>query len=91
MSGERLQDHWSSGFSIELIFMIKYAKVFDKRFIGRVIHNFTFHYLFARFSYVLDLQRDVKEIMPITCPAFHVQPMLSKFTHVPKQINRSKI
>ena len=59
--------------------MIKYAKVFDKRFIGRVIQNFPFHYHFARFSYVLDLQRDVKEIMPITCPAFHMQPMSSKF------------
>ena len=60
--------------------MIKYANVFDKRFIGRVIHNFTFHYHFAHFSYILDLQRDVKEIMPIMCPAFHVQPMSLKFT-----------
>ena len=63
-------------------FMVKYAHVFDMRFIGRVLHNFTFHDNFARFSDVHGLQRDVEEIMQITCPAFHVPtppPMSSKF------------
>ena len=31
-----------SNFSNQIFFMIKYAKVFDMRFIGRVLHNFTF-------------------------------------------------
>ena len=34
------------------VFMIKCAKVFDKRFEGRVIHKFYFHDHFARFSCV---------------------------------------
>ena len=59
--------------------MIKYANVFDVRFIGRVLHNITFHGNFARFSYVLGLPRDVAEIMQITCPAIHVHTMSSKF------------
>ena len=58
--------------------MIKYANVFDMSFVGRVIHNFTFHDNFARFSYVHGLPCDVEEIMQITCPAFHVHPMSSK-------------
>ena len=66
-------------FSIHFFFMIKYANVFDMRFIGRVLHNLTFHDNFARFSYVHVLPRDVEEIMRITCPAFHVHPMSSKF------------
>ena len=49
------------------------------RFIGRILHNVTFHDNFARFSYVHSLQREVEEIMQITCPAFHVHPMSSKF------------
>ena len=59
--------------------MTKYVHVFDMRFIGRVLHNFTFHDNFACFSYVHGLPRDVEEIMQITCPAFHVHPMSSKF------------
>ena len=68
-----------SNFSIQIFFMIKYANVFDMRFISRVLYNFTFHDNFARFSYVHRLPRDVEEIMQITCPAFHVHPMSSKF------------
>ena len=60
--------------------MIKYANVFDMRFIGRVYYNFTFHDNFARFSYVYGLPRDVEEIMQIAYPAFHVHPMSSKFS-----------
>ena len=48
-------------------------------FIGRFVHNVTFHDNFARFSYVHGLPRDVEEIIKITCPAFHVHPMTSKF------------
>ena len=59
--------------------MIKYANVFDMRFIGCVLHNFTFHENFGRFSYVHCLPRDVKEIMQIPCPALQVHPMSSKF------------
>ena len=59
--------------------MIKYANDFDMRFIGRVLHNFTFNDNFARLSYVIGLPRDVEEIMQITCPAFHVHPMSSNF------------
>ena len=59
--------------------MLKYANVFDIRFIGSVSHNFTFHDNFARFSYDLGLPRDVEEIMQITCPAFHVHPISSNF------------
>ena len=60
--------------------MNKYAHVFEMRFIGRILHNFTFHENFARFSDVQSLPRDVEEIMQLTCPAFHVHPMSSKFT-----------
>ena len=60
-------------------FMIKYANVFDMRFIGRVLHNVTFHDNFVLFSYAHGLPSDVEEIMQITCPAFHVHPMSSKF------------
>ena len=59
--------------------MIKYANVFDMRFIGRVSHNFTFYDNFARFSYVHGLPRDYEEIIQNSCPAFHVHPMSSKF------------
>ena len=59
--------------------MIKYANGFYMRFIGRVLHNFTFNDNFARFSYVHGLSRDVEEIMQITCHAFHVHLMSSKF------------
>ena len=62
-----------------IFFIIKYATVFDMRFICRVLHNFTFHDNFACFSYVLGLPRDVEEIVQITCPAFHMHPMSSKF------------
>ena len=66
-------------FSIQIVFMIKYANVFDGRFKGRVLHNFTFHDTFARFSYVHGLPRDVEEIMQSTCLAFHMHPMSLKF------------
>ena len=59
--------------------MIKNANVFDMRFIGRVLHNFTFHDNSERFAYVHGLPRDVEEIMQITCSAFHVHRMSSKF------------
>ena len=72
------------------IFMIKYANVFDMRFIGRVLHNFTFHDNFARFSYVRGLPRDVKEIMQITCTAFYVQPMSSKFKSTDSYMYQNK-
>ena len=52
---------------------------FYMRFIGCVLHIVTFHDNFARFSYVHGLPRGVEEIMQITCPTFHVQPMSSKF------------
>ena len=58
--------------------MVKYANVFDVRFLGRVLHSITFHGDFARFSYVHSLPRDIKESMPITCQAFHAQTMPSK-------------
>ena len=58
--------------------MIKYAHVFDMRFIGHVKYNFTFHDHFARFSDIHGSPRDVKEIIQIMCPAFHVHPMSSK-------------
>ena len=66
-------------FSIKFFFMIKYGNVFDMRLIGRVLLNVTFHDNFARFSYDHGLPLDVEEIMQITCPAFHVHPMSSKF------------
>ena len=62
-----------------ILFMIKYTHVSDMRFIGRVLHNFSFHDNFVCFSYVHGLPRDVEEIIQITCPAFHVHPMSSKF------------
>ena len=40
--------------------MIKYANVFDMRFIGRILHNVTFNYNFARFSYVHGLPRELE-------------------------------
>ena len=52
-----------SNFLIPIFFMIKYANVFDMRFIGRVLHNLTFRDNFARFSYVQVLPRDVEETM----------------------------
>ena len=42
-----------------IFLMIKYAKILDMRFIGRVLHNFSFHDNFERFSYVHGLSRDV--------------------------------
>ena len=59
--------------------MIEYAQIFDMRFLGRGLPNFTFHDDFVRFSYVHGLPRDVEEIMQITWPAFHVHPMSSNF------------
>ena len=64
---------------MQFFFMVKYANVFDMRFTGRVLHNFTFHDNFAGFPYVHGLPRDVEDITQITCPAFHVHPMSSKF------------
>ena len=60
-------------------FMIKYAHVFDMRFIGRVLHNFNFRDNFACFSYVHGLPREVEEIMQIRRPAFHIQHLSSEF------------
>ena len=68
-----------SNFSIQIFFMIKYVNVFYMRFIGRVLHNFTIHDNFARFPNVHGLPRDVEEIVQITCPAFNVHPISSKF------------
>ena len=45
--------------------MIKYAHVFDMRFICRVLHNFTFRDNFACFSYVHGLPRDVEDAVLI--------------------------
>ena len=67
-----------SNFFNPFFFMIKYAKFLISVFIGRVLHNVTFHDNFAHFSYVDGLPRDVEEIMEITCPVFHVHPMSSK-------------
>ena len=53
--------------------------VFDMRFIGHGLHNFTFYENFAGFSYIHGLLRDVEEIMQITRPACHVLPMSSNF------------
>ena len=66
-------------FSNFFVFMIKYAHVFYMHFIGRVLHNFTFHDNFSRLSDFHGLPCDVEEIMQITCHAFHVHPMSSKF------------
>ena len=70
--------------------MIKNAHVFDMRFIGRVLHNFTFHDNFACFSYVHGLPRDVEEIMQIMCPVFHVHPMSSKFALTDSYMYKNK-
>ena len=70
--------------------MIKYAHVFDMRFIGRVYHNFTLNDNFARFSDVHGLPRDVEEVMQITCPAFHVYPMSSKFALADSYMYKNK-
>ena len=66
------------------------ANVFDMRFKGHDLHNFTFHDNFARFSYVHGLQCDVEEIMQITCPAFHAQPMSSKFVSTDSYMYQNK-
>ena len=71
-----MRQKFSIFFQSNFFFMIKYANVFDMSFIGRVLHNFTFHVSFARHG----LPRDVEEIIQITCPAFSVHPMSSKFT-----------
>ena len=70
--------------------MIEYVNIFDMRFIGRVLHNFTFHDNFARFSDVYGLPRDIEEIMQITCPAFHVHSMSSKFALTDSYMNHNK-
>ena len=59
--------------------MIKYAEVFDMRLIGHVLHDFTYHTHFGRFSYAYCLPCDILEIMPIMCPEFDMQAMSSKF------------
>ena len=70
--------------------MIKYANVFDMRFIGLVLRNFTFHDNFARFSYVHGLLRDVEDIMQITCPAFHVHPISLNFALTDSHMYQNK-
>ena len=79
-----------SNFFNPIFFMIKYAHVVDMRFVGRVLHNFTFHDNFARFSDVQGLPRAVKEIMQITCLAFHVHPMSSKFVSTDSYMYQNK-
>ena len=79
-----------SNFFNPIFFMIKYANVFDIRFIGRALHNFTFHDNFARFSYVYGLPHDVEKIKQITCPAFLVQPISSKFTFTDSYMYQNK-
>ena len=68
-----------SNFFNPIFVMFKYAHVCDMRLIDRVLHNFTFHDNFSHFSDVYGLPRDVEEIRQITCFAFHVHPMSSKF------------
>ena len=70
--------------------MIKYAHVFYMRFIGRALHNFTFHDNFSRFSDVHGLPRDVQEIIQITCPTINVHPMSSKFALTDSYMYRNK-
>ena len=70
--------------------MIKCANIFDMRFIGRVLLNFTIHDNFARFSYVHGLSRDVEKIMQITCPEFHMHPMSSKFALTDSYLYQNK-
>ena len=65
-------------FSIHFFFHDQICECFYMHFIGRVLHNFTFHDNFARFSYVHVLLGGVEEIMQITCPAFHVHPISTK-------------
>ena len=85
-----MRQKFSFFFSIQISFMIKYAHVFDMRFIGRVLHNFIFHDNYACFSYVHSLPRDVEESMQIACPAFHVHPMSSKFALIDLYIYQNK-
>ena len=66
------------------------CECFNMRFIGRGLHNFTFHENFARFSYVHGLPRDVEEIMQITRPAFHVHPMSSNFALTDSSMYQNK-
>ena len=66
------------------------ANVFDMRFIGRVLHNFTLHDNSVRFSYLHGLPCDVEEIMQITCPAFHMHPMSSKFAFTDSYVYQTK-
>ena len=64
---------------------------FYKRFIGRALYNFTFHGNFARFTDFHGLPRDVEEIMQITCPEFHVYPMLLKYALTDWYMYQNKI
>ena len=70
--------------------MIKYAHVFDMRFIGRVSYNFTFHDNFARFSDVHGLPRDVEEIMQIMCLHSTWNPCQSKFALADSNMYKNK-
>ena len=85
-----MRQKFSIFFQSNFFFMIKYANVFDMSFIGRVLHNFTFHDSFARFSYVHGLPRDVEEIIQITCHAFSVHPMSSKFSLTDSYLYQNK-
>ena len=73
-----------------IFFMIKYANVFDMHFIGRILHNFTFHDISARFSYVHGLTHDVEKIMKITCSTFHVQPVSLDFALNDSEMYKNK-
>ena len=79
-----MKQKFSNYVSIQTFFIIKCANIFDMRFIGRILHNF------ARFPYLHGLPRDVEESMQITCPAFHVHHMSSKFAFTDSYMYQNK-
>ena len=81
---------------MQMFFMIKYAKVSDMGCISPVLHYFTFHDHFARFSHVHGLPHDVlrnrANYVPCIPRAAHaIKIRIVLFVHLQKQINRSKI
>ena len=54
-----MRQKFSNFFDSNCVHDQKYAKVFDKRFVGRVMDNFNFHDYFVRFFYVHGLPPDV--------------------------------
>ena len=55
-----------------------------------VLHNLTFYDQIECFSYLQSLQRDVKQIMPITRPKFYEQPMSFKFALIDSYSYKNK-